>query len=134
MLLRSLAAYAAAALTLCLLDGLWLGVLAKDWYRSQLGGLMLDTPRWGAAVVFYAVYLVGVVLFGVWPGLRAGSWLQAALWGGLFGFFAYMTYDLTNLATLKNWPAGLVVIDVAWGTVLTAVAASAGHAAASRMN
>jgi uncharacterized membrane protein len=134
MLLRSLAAYAAAALTLCLLDGLWLGVVARGLYRSQLGHLMLDSPRWGAAAAFYAFYLVGVVLFGVWPGLRAGSWLQAALWGGLFGFFAYMTYDMTNLATLKGWPSGLAAIDVAWGTVLTALAASAGYAAASRVN
>ncbi len=132
MLSRLVLAYVAAGACLCLLDLLWLGVIARSWYRAQFGALLLENPRMGAAAAFYAVYLVGLVLFGVWPALKAGSWSQAALWGGLFGFFAYYTYDMTNLATLKGFPGGIVAVDVAWGTVVSALSACAGYAVSAR--
>ena len=131
MVSRFLWAYVAAAVCLCVLDLLWLCVIARNWYRTQLGDLLLERPRIAAAVAFYAVYVVGLVLFGTWAGLRAGSWIQAALWGGLFGFFAYFTYDMTNFATIKGFPAGMIAGDVAWGTVMSALSASAGYAAAT---
>jgi uncharacterized membrane protein len=129
---RLVLAYVAAGLCLCLLDLLWLGVIARSWYRAQFGALLLESPRIGAAAAFYAVYIVGLVLFGVWPALKADSWSQAALWGGLFGFFAYYTYDMTNIATLKGFPAGIAVVDVAWGTVASALSCCCGYAAAAR--
>ena len=132
MLSRLVLAYVAAGACLCLLDLLWLGVIARSWYRAQFGALLLENPRMGAAVAFYAVYLAGLVLFGVWPALKAGSWSHAALWGGLFGFVAYYTYDMTNLATLKGCPGGIVAVDVAWGTVVSALSACAGYAASAR--
>ena len=129
MLLRWAAAYAAAALVFCVLDALWLGVVARRWYRARLGGLLREAPRWGVALAFYLVYLAGLLLFGVQPALRSGLWSDALLWGGLFGFFTYFTYDMTSLATLKGWPPQLVAVDIAWGTVLNALAAAAGWAA-----
>lgn len=102
-----------------LIDLVWLGVVAKSFYRRQLGHLMGDI-NWPAALTFYAVFLVGLVLFAVYGAVSTEDWQAAALWGGLFGFFTYATYDLTNLATLRNWPLAIVVVDIAWGTVLGA--------------
>jgi uncharacterized membrane protein len=133
MLKPALAAYAAAAVVFCVLDAAWLGVVARDWYRGQFGSLLLDPPRWGAAFAFYAVYLVGLVLFGVLPALKSGAWTDALGWGALYGFFTYWTYDLTNLATLRGFPAGVVAADVAWGVVLNTAAAGAGAWAAGKV-
>jgi uncharacterized membrane protein len=134
MLVRAMAAYLTAALVFCVLDLLWLGIFAKSWYRGQVGDLLLPSPRWDAGVAFYLVYLVGLVLFGVLPALRSGVWTDAPLWGALFGFFTYYTYDMTNLATLKGWTGALVLVDVAWGTVLNGLVALAAWQVASRMN
>lgn len=125
-------AYGAAAVTFCVLDALWLGWVALDFYRAQLGPLLAQPPNWTAAVLFYVVYLAGVVAFGVRPALLSGRLGDAFLWGGAFGFFTYYTYDMTNLATLAGWPVAMVVVDVVWGVVLNAAAAGAGFAAASR--
>ena len=126
-------AYGGAAGVFLLGDFLWLGFVAREFYKQQLGGLMLDKPLLGVALVFYALYLVGLVIFGVSPGLRDGSWRSALLFGALFGLFAYATYDLTNLATLKNWPTAVTLIDIAWGVVISGLASTAGYALASRM-
>jgi uncharacterized membrane protein len=134
MWIRAGAAYLAAALVFCSLDLAWLGLFAKGWYQAQLGPLLLPAPRWSAGVAFYAVYLVGLLLFGVLPALRSGLWRDALLWGALYGFFTYYTYDMTNLATLKGWPATLVVVDVAWGTLLNGLVAVAAWQVASRIN
>lgn len=101
-------------------DGLWLSVVANKFYRSQIGSLLMDKPNMAAAVLFYVIYVVGIVAFVLSPALDKQSWHYAIGMGALFGFVAYATYDLTNLATLKNWPITLVVVDLVWGTLLTA--------------
>jgi uncharacterized membrane protein len=93
---------------------------------------MADTPNMPAAVAFYLVYIFGVLFFAVRPALAAGDWRVGLLNGALFGFFAYATYDLTNLATLKGWSLPVSLVDIAWGAVLSAIAASAGSLAALR--
>lgn len=125
-----LAAFVAALLVFCLGDFVWLGYLARDFYQSQIGSLLLEKPRWGAAAVFYPLYVAGIVLFCVEPSLAQGSWLRAAVVGALLGLLAYATYDLSNLATLKGWSVGFAVVDVLWGIAITATAATAGHLAA----
>lgn len=134
MSMRLPVAYLAALAALVVLDGLWLGLVAKDFYRQQLGSLMRPDVRFGVAAAFYLVYLVGVVIFAVQPALQEGSAVRALVLGALFGFFCYATYDLTNLATLRDWPAKLSVVDLAWGTFLSAIAALAGYLAASRVS
>ena len=122
-------AYVATAIVFCGLDFLWLGYIAKDYYQSQVGALLLTKPNLAVAALFYALYIVGVLIFAVVPALDSGSWGKALVQGALFGFFAYATYDLTNLATLKGWSAGLAMLDLAWGAVVTGVSATAGYLA-----
>lgn len=107
------------------LDFIWLGTVAKTFYRSQIGKLLLDKPNMTAAVLFYAIYVVGVVSFVISPALEKGSLSYALSRGALFGFVAYATYDLTNLATMKGFTTKVVVVDLAWGAFLTAVVAGA---------
>ncbi len=123
---KYLIAYCATAVVFLGIDIVWLARVARRFYAGQLGDLLLESPRLGAAAAFYAVYVIGIVFFAVGPALRAESTLTALLYGGLFGFFAYATYDVTNYATLRNWPLAVTFLDVAWGTCLTAVAAAAG--------
>lgn len=122
-------AYVATAIVFVAADFLWLGVIARSFYKDQLGPLLSAHPSMPVAALFYGLYLVGVVLFGVAPGLRADSLTTALAFGAAFGFFAYATYDLTNLATLRDWPAALTFVDLAWGTVVTGAAASCGYLA-----
>jgi uncharacterized membrane protein len=124
---RFAVAYAATAIVFCGLDFLWLGFVAKAYYQSQVGALLLDKPNFPIAALFYALYIVGVLIFAVLPALDAGAWGKALLQGTLFGFFAYATYDLTNLATLKGWSAGMAMLDLAWGAVVTGLSATAGY-------
>ncbi len=125
---RLVIAYLATLAAFCVLDFIWLGFVARGFYQAQVGALLLAQPKWGVAVMFYALYVVGIVVFAVQPALDSGSWLRALLLGGLFGFFCYATYDLTNLATLKGWTVPIAVVDILWGVVLTAASASAGYA------
>ncbi len=129
-----IAAYVASAVSFLALDALWLGVVAQKMYQREFGPMLLDKPNMGAAVAFYALYIVGVVFFAVKPALEAGSWTRAVISGALFGLIAYATYDLTNLATLKGFPVKVVAPDLAWGMVVTTVAALAGYLAASRVS
>ena len=122
-------AYAATLIAFFAIDMIWLGSVAKDFYAAQLGD-RLGGPRWGVAIGFYCLYIAGIVLFAVKPGIETGSVMTAAMWGALFGFFCYATYDLTNLATLKDWPAKVALVDIPWGTFLTASCAAAGAWAA----
>jgi len=101
-----------------LIDMLWLGVLAKGFYQDKLGSF-LGPVNWTAAIIFYLIFLVGILIFAVAPALAAQSLPKALILGALFGFFAYATYDFTNLATLKDWPVIVVVVDVIWGAVLS---------------
>lgn len=100
------------------IDMLWLGLIAKSFYREQLGPMLRSDVNWIAAFIFYAIFLVGLVVFVVVPAVDAGSWSQALLRGALFGIVTYATYDLTNLSTLRDWPVVLTVVDLAWGMVL----------------
>jgi uncharacterized membrane protein len=120
-------AYCSVLAVFVTVDLIWLGGVAKRFYRSQLAGLIADEFNIGAAAAFYLVYPLGVVAFSVMPSLPSGSAADAALLGAMLGFFAYATYDLTNLATLRNWSLRLTVVDMLWGTALTALAAAGGH-------
>ena len=124
---RFAVAYAATFIVFCGLDFLWLGFVAKGYYQSQVGTLLLEKPNLPVAALFYILYIVGVLIFAVLPALEAGQWSRALLFGALFGFFAYATYDLTNLATLKGWSSGLALLDLAWGAVVTGISATAGY-------
>ena len=125
-----LAAYLGAAVVMAGLDLIWLRLSANALYRPQLGGLLADETNYGAAIAFYLIYVAGIVCFGVIPGIENGSPATALVRGAFLGFFAYATYDLTNLATLKSWPLVLSLLDMAWGSLLTAISASAGLFAA----
>ena len=102
------------------LDMVWLTRVAKTFYADQIGFLMKPDINWIAAVLFYLLFIVGLVLFVIMPALEKGSWVHALLFGALFGFISYATYDLTNLATLKDWPLVVTLVDLAWGSVLSA--------------
>lgn len=117
-----LIAYGVAALVMAGLDYLWLTNTVGPLYHRHLGAVMADVPDMRAAVAFYLVYIGGILFFAVRPALASGDWKTALLHGALFGFFAYATYDLTNLATLKSWSLPVSLIDMAWGTVLTGAA------------
>lgn len=117
--------YLAIFLTMFVVDMIWLGVIAKSTYADAMGPLLSPNPNLWAAAAFYLLFPVGLLIFAVLP--QTGSpVLKAALMGALFGFFAYSTYDLTNLAVVKGWPLGLTFIDIAWGTLASGIAATAG--------
>ncbi len=124
--MRLLIAYGGTLVAFALLDFLWLGFVARDFYQARLGSLLLPTPNWLPAALFYLAYPAGVVLFAVAPAFDTGSVMRAAAWGALLGVMAYGTYDLTNLATLKGWSAAVAILDVAWGALATAGGATAG--------
>lgn len=102
-----------------IIDLTWLGVIAKDLYQKYMGHLMRPVPNWPVAVLFYLLFIVGLVIFAISPAIRNNSWSYALLYGALFGFFTYMTFDLTSLAVLKDWPWKIVIIDIIWGVVLS---------------
>jgi len=108
------------------IDMIWLGLAAREFYRNNLGHLLRPDVNWTAAIGFYLLYIAGIMIFAIMPALEENSLRRAVLFGGLFGFFAYATYDLTNLATLKGWPLNVAVVDIIWGIVLTASVAAAG--------
>ena len=121
-----LIAYAVTALVFLALDAIWLTTMADRLYRPALGRLMLDRFELAPAVAFYAVYLVGVVVFAVMPGLERRRATTALGLGALLGLVAYATYDLTNQATLRDWPWRVTLADLCWGTLVTGVAAAVG--------
>lgn len=114
----------AVAVVLGVLDALWLGVIAREWLVQQMGELRRADIQWVPALVFYVLYSVGLSVFTVAPNLATGDWMKAAMLGALFGLVAYGTYDLTNLATVKNWPAPMAMVDMVWGAVLSAASAA----------
>ncbi|MCU7375210.1 DUF2177 family protein [Paucibacter sp. O1-1] len=123
------AAYAGTAIVMVVLDLLWLGVIAKPLYQQGIGHLMAQEPKVGVAVLFYLLYALGVIIFAVAPHHDGSSWAMTLTMAALFGFFAYATYDLTNLATLRDWPLRLSLIDIGWGVFVSAAAAAGGKAA-----
>lgn len=112
------------------IDLLWLGVVAKSFYFRHLEPFFAEKINWPAAFIFYILFVAGILIFAVMPALERQSLSRAVVYGALFGFFTYATYDLTNLATLRNWPIIIVIVDMLWGTVLCAVVATAGYLAA----
>lgn len=113
------------AAAFAIVDAIWLKTM-NPFYRGQIGELLADRPNLGYAVVFYVIYIAGIVFFALRPALDGGSWLSAVGYGAALGAFAYATYDLTNAATLKTWPLQLIVVDILWGAALTALATLAG--------
>jgi uncharacterized membrane protein len=120
-------AYLATAVVFFAIDYVWLTRIAGSFYRDRVGPLMADEVNFAVAGAFYTVYVVGIVIFAVSPALKSGNWQDALIYGLLFGFFAYATYDFTNLATLRDWPVVVTLVDVTWGTFVTGVSAWAGY-------
>ena len=125
-MLRYLIVYVCTALVFWLADACWLGFVVKDLYQRELGGLLLDAPQKIPAILFYLMYVVGMIVFAVLPALERDSWLKALCYGALLGLIAYATYDLSNLATLKGWSTKLALIDIGWGAFVTGMASCAG--------
>lgn len=111
--------YGIAFLVFCGLDGVWLGLISKDLYRQQLGYLMTKDVNWAAAVIFYLLFIAGLVFFVIQPAMKLQSWQYALGAGAFFGLVTYATYDLTNLAVVKQWPLFITIVDLAWGTTLS---------------
>jgi uncharacterized membrane protein len=118
-------AYLSAGLVFLLVDAGWLYLTSERLYRPLIGHLLADKFNPVPAVLFYLIYVLGIVVFAVAPALKAGHWATASLYGACLGFVAYATYDLTNQATLRNWPVALTIVDCAWGTLLTSASATA---------
>jgi len=119
-------AYTFTFVVFFIVDMAWLGFVAKDLYKKYLGNFLSEKVNWTATIVFYLLFVVGIFIFVVLPSVEKNSLRNALTLGMLFGFFTYSTYDLTNLATLKNWPLIIVIIDIAWGSVLTGIVGTAG--------
>jgi uncharacterized membrane protein len=122
----------AIVVTMMVLDVLWIGVVARPLYNRGIGHLMAEQPNFIPAVAFYLLFAVGVMAFVVLPR-SPGDWQAAAAWGAAFGFMTYMTYDLTNMSTLRDWPVGLSFIDTAWGCFATGLAATVGKLVADKV-
>lgn len=105
------------------IDLIWLGVVAKSFYQKNLKYILSPNVNWTAAIIFYLIYIVGILIFAVVPAATKDSLRYAVMWGALFGFFTYATYDLTNLALIKDWPLKIVVVDILWGVVLCSTVA-----------
>jgi uncharacterized membrane protein len=125
--------FLAALIVLAAGDVVWLGWFGKAVVRPTLGPILLDDVRWWPIFLFYPLFAFGLVVFAVSPSLRESSWVSAFLYGALFGFLAYATYDLTNLATIRVWTVQLAAIDTAWGAFLAGAASLASYAVTSRL-
>jgi len=116
--------YGITTIVFFLIDLVWIGVVARDFYAETIGGMLRDSVNWPAALIFYFLYIGGIVIFVLAPALKSGSRVRhTALMGGLLGLFAYGTFDLTALALLEGWPVIVAFVDMVWGTVLTAATA-----------
>jgi len=125
--------YGVALVTFFVIDLVWLGVVARGFYQTQMGHLMRANVNWPAAIVFYLIFVSGIVLFVVGPAVERGSFGQAVLFGALFGLVTYAAYDLTNLATLEGFPLKVAVVDMVWGMVLCGSISAVTYAASSRI-
>lgn len=133
-MLKWIAAYLGTAAAFAAIDFVWLTNMTDRLYKPVIGSILAPQPDLVAAVIFYVIYIGGIVFLAIAPALKAGSWARASLNGAVLGFVAYATYDLTNQATLVVWSTTLTVIDIAWGTTLTMLAATAGYFAASAVS
>lgn len=116
------------------IDFLWLGLLAKGIYAKYLGNFFRERFLWTPALIFYALFILGVLIFVTLPGVENGSLGRTFLLGGLFGLVTYATYDLTNYATLKDWPLQIVLIDLCWGFLVSGIVATSGFLAGTRLS
>lgn len=123
---KLLISYTLTFIVFFLIDMAWLGFIAKGLYKKYLGGFMSEQINWPVAIIFYLLFVIGVFIFVILPAIEKDSIISAIKLGALFGLFTYATYDLTNLATLKNWPLNIVFIDIVWGSVLTSIVSTAG--------
>lgn len=130
---RWLILYPLMAIVFLGLDMIWLGVVSQGYYAASLGSIMSPTVNWTAGFAFYAVFLLGIQYFVLSPGIKSDSFGRTALSGAFFGVVTYATHDLTNLATLRDWPLALTFVDMAWGAVLTASVSSCGYLLAKRI-
>ncbi len=101
------------------IDLIWLGLMARNFYQAEIGFLLKPDVNWVAAIIFYLLFIAGLVIFVISPALEKASWIHALLYGGFFGLITYATYDLTNLATLKDWPIKITIVDLIWGMILS---------------
>ncbi len=122
-MLKNFAIYLSFLVALIVIDLAWLLGVAKNLYRNEMGDLMASEPKLLAGLAFYLLYALGVCIFVIVPALSKQSWIYALQYGALFGLFCYMTYDLTNLAVVRNFPTQLAFIDIAWGSLVTALCA-----------
>jgi uncharacterized membrane protein len=130
---RAIGTYAITLVIFFAIDLVWLGVVAKNFYRQHIGHLLSADVTWPAALLFYAIYIGGIVLFAIKPAFETGGAARALAYGAAFGFVAYATYDLTNQATMRDWPVLVTVVDLAWGTVLTGTVAFLSYHVSSRL-
>jgi uncharacterized membrane protein len=107
-------------------DMVWLGLVASSFYKKNLGYLMAPTVNWFAAIIFYLLFILGILVFVVLPGIKENSLLNTILRAALFGLITYATYDLTNLATIKDWPLSVTLVDLVWGMVLSTIVSISG--------
>ena len=121
---RYAVAYVATFIIFLGIDAVWLTTMSQRLYRQYLGDVLAENFSPVPAVVFYLLYVVGMLIFALSPAFATGKWTTAALYGALFGFFAYATYDLTSHATIRGWPAIITVVDICWGTLVTSVSAA----------
>lgn len=119
-------AYVATGLVFLALDAIWLTFAAQRLYRPLMGEMLLDNFRLAPAMLFYLIYIAGIVVFAITPAMASDRWITATLYGAFLGLFAYATYDLTNQATLRDWPFMVTIADLLWGTFITALAATVG--------
>lgn len=124
---KFLISYVLTAMVFFAIDILWLGFLGKGIYQKYLGHLLKEEVNWLAAILFYLLFIGGIFIFVIFPAIEKRSVFVALYLGALFGLITYATYDLTNLATLKGWPMGIVFIDIAWGMVLSALVSASGY-------
>lgn len=132
-MMRYLKLYLVSLAAFLAIDMLWLGLVARSFYQQQLGFIMAPSVNWFAAAIFYLLFIVGILFFVVVPGLERNSLKATLLRAALFGLITYATYDLTNLATLKDWPVLLTLVDLIWGTVLSILVSSVGFVVGKRL-
>jgi uncharacterized membrane protein len=132
-LLKYLAVYLSFLLSLVVIDLIWLLGIAKNLYRDEMGSLMASEPKLLAGLGFYLLYALGASIFVIIPAISKQSWLYAVQYGALFGLFCYMTYDLTNLAVIRDFPVRLAFIDIVWGSTVTAASATISYWVGTRV-
>jgi uncharacterized membrane protein len=125
--------YFSSAVVFFTLDMIWIGLVARGFYRSHIGSLLRPDVNWLGAIIFYLIFIAGIEYFAILPSVAKGSAFQAAFAGALFGLVSYATYDLTNYATMKDFPLIVALVDMAWGALLSCIVTTAGYLIATRV-